>query len=148
MKKNKLLILQGIPASGKTTFAKKIVHANPETWIRVSRDDIRDMLGKYWVPKREEVVTKIEHSSIQNGLCNGYNVIVDATNLNPYTIKSLKETAFAINCINDNSVEVEFKEFTIPLRTAIFRDLKRGIFGRKVGKKVIKRFYDKTYGKK
>lgn len=35
-----LFIMMGVPGSGKTTLAKKLVEDKPNT-IRVSRDDIR-----------------------------------------------------------------------------------------------------------
>ena len=79
----KVTILQGLPASGKSTYAKKLVNANPENTIIVNRDSIREGLGKYWVPSRECLVTQIEQFMIKEALLKRYNVIIDATNLNP-----------------------------------------------------------------
>jgi predicted kinase len=162
MKEYKLLILKGIPASGKSTFAKKLCKDNPKTWIRVCRDDIRSMLGTYWVPNRENLVTELEYSSIEKGFANGYNVVVDATNLNPKTIVNLNNLAARIrknhlrklDLSNGEleqiaTIKVEYKDFEIPLNKALFRDFKRGLFGgRKVGAKVVKNFYNKYYGKR
>lgn len=44
--KIKILVLQGPPASGKSTFAKEFVKDKPD-WIIVSRDEIREGTGKY-----------------------------------------------------------------------------------------------------
>ena len=49
-----ILVLQGIPASGKSCFAKKWVEEYPEERVRFNNDDIRNMLGKYWVPGKRE----------------------------------------------------------------------------------------------
>lgn len=49
---SKLIILQGIPGSGKTTYARQFCKDH-DNYVRVNRDDIRNMLGEYWVPKRE-----------------------------------------------------------------------------------------------
>lgn len=135
---NKLLILQGIPASGKSTFAKQYVLESPLTRVIVNRDSIRSMLGKYWVPSREALVSTIEYSIIYEALNSGYEVIVDATNLNSKTIKKLEEFK--------SKASIEYKEFNTPFWVCVWRDWKRGLFGgRKVGYKVIKGFYDKYY---
>lgn len=141
----KLLVLQGLPASGKSTYAKKLCKDNPETWIRVCRDDIRNMLGTYWVPSREKLITYIEFNSVSDGLRNNYNVVLDATNLNQKHInKLIKYVKFAL----EFKLEIEYKEFKIPLWKCVYRDWKRGLFGgRKVGYKVIKNFYKKYYVK-
>ena len=79
MEKQKLILPQGIPASGKSTWSKQFVLESPLTRVRVNRDDIRNMLGKYWVPEREELVSKIENESVYHALANGYTVVIDAT---------------------------------------------------------------------
>lgn len=143
MKKIKLIILQGAPASGKSTYARRLAKNNPTTHMIVSRDSLRTGMGEYWVPNREKIITHVEYEAIYNGLKRGFSVIVDATNLNPYTQKNLKNIAAEVNeASNDVHVEVEFKHFEIPLWKAIWRDWKRGLLGgRSVGKKVVKDFY-------
>ena len=44
--KNKLLVLRGCPASGKSTMAKEFV-AGKKDWVIVSRDEIREATGTY-----------------------------------------------------------------------------------------------------
>lgn len=44
----KVIILQGIPASGKSTWAREQALARPKEVVIVNRDAIRDSLGKYW----------------------------------------------------------------------------------------------------
>ena len=51
-----LVICRGIQGSGKTSFAKQWCHEDPEHRVRSNNDDIRNMLGDYWVPSREDVV--------------------------------------------------------------------------------------------
>ena len=77
---SKLFITVGLPASGKSTYSKKWVEESPKTRVRVNRDDIRRMLGPYWIPTRESLVTLIEDSTIIYSLQSNYDVIVDATN--------------------------------------------------------------------
>lgn len=133
---NKILILQGIPASGKSTWARNFIKNNSEQWIIVNRDSIRDSLGNYWIPKRESLVTDIEIFSIRKGIEHGFNVIVDATNFNPKTVRTFQSLATEIGA------EVSFKKFETSLKVSLWRDFWRGLCGgRKVGKVVIKRFY-------
>ena len=87
----KLIILQGIPGSGKSHWARAFIKNNSKDWVIINRDFIRDMLGNYWVPSREKLVTAIEYSNISLAFGLGYNVIVDATNLNPGTVNKLKD---------------------------------------------------------
>lgn len=51
----KLILCRGIQGSGKTTWAKQWVLEDPEHRVRFNNDDIRNMLGKYWVPSRENL---------------------------------------------------------------------------------------------
>ena len=39
----KLLLLKGLPASGKTTFAKELVRKDGN-WVRVNKDDLWSVL--------------------------------------------------------------------------------------------------------
>lgn len=133
---NKLLILSGIPASGKSTFAKQWVEESPETRVIVNRDSIRRGLGVYWVPNREKLVTSIEQHSVWEALEMGYDVCLDATNLNKSFLNKWIEIADSIN------IPIEYKEFKISLEEALERDKTREF---SVGEKVIKDFYNKYY---
>lgn len=138
--------MQGVPGSGKSHWARTFIKNNSKNWVIINRDSIRDMLGNYWVPSREKLVTAIEYSNISLAFGLGYNVIVDATNLNPGTISKLKDIVKYLTEERELNITIEFKEFSIPLWKAIFRDWKRGLFGgRRVGSSVIRDFYNKYY---
>ena len=136
--KQKLILTQGIPSSGKSTWAKQYVLESPLTRVRVNRDDIRRMLGKYWVPQRETLVSDIEEQCVFQALSSGYTVVLDATNLNPKYNKEWESIANLPNVI------VEYKPFYISLEEAIKRDNNRE---ESVGKEVITNFYNKYNGK-
>lgn len=125
----KLLILQGIPGAGKTTWAREFIKNKGTEWVIVNRDSIRESLGDYWVPKRESLVTSIENYTIEISLNKGYNVIVDATNLNPSKLEDI-----GVYC----NAEIEYKKFDVSLEEAIERDKNRE---RTVGAAVINKFY-------
>jgi len=141
MKELKLIILQGVPASGKSTWAREQVTGKKDI-VLVNRDAIRDSLGDYWIPEREDLVTSIEVDSINSSLLRGYNVIVDATNLNPKTIKKWEGLVYMFNQANADKchVTIEKKFFDISLEEAISRDMKRE---RSVGREVITDFFSK-----
>lgn len=144
-KKIKLIMMAGIPGSGKSTIARKIALSNPKEYVIVSRDSLRDMCGKYWVPKREDLISDMEYDSICSALNRGYNVIVDATNLNPSVTRKLQDLIRLTNQVQEE-YEVEFEDYHViePLWKCIYRNYKRTLFGgRYVPYKVIKRFHEK-----
>lgn len=132
---SKILVLQGPPASGKSTFARKFISENKH-WVIVCRDSIRDSLGDYWVPERENLVSKIERENIISAIQMGWNVIIDATNSNPKTIAKWEALADEYNC------EIEYKDFWLPFSEALKRD-SNNTRKRPVGFKVIHDFYAK-----
>ena len=94
------------------------------------------MCGDYWVVSREPLISMYEELLIKTALQQGYNVIVDATNLNPKTIQKWKDLAKEYNC------DIQFKEFIIPYTEAIKRDKNRNLV---VGEETIRTFYRKYY---
>ena len=73
------MMLVGVAASGKSTFAKG--HDKNE-WIIVSSDSIREELyGKEEIQGDPTLVFKIVHERILFALTGGHSVIFDATNL-------------------------------------------------------------------
>lgn len=133
----KLLVLQGIPCSGKSTWAREFVSGKKD-WVIVNRDSLRSMRGDYWIPEQEDFITVLEDYAVQSALKSGLSVIVDATNLNPKTISRLEIIA------TTHSAVLETKLFKIDLKEAIRRDIIRGEKGGiSVGKKVIENFYYK-----
>lgn len=149
MKNLKVRVLVGIPASGKTTYARQFIKGKSDKWIIVNRDNIRNMLGEYWIPTREKLITDIEDDMIQEGLRHGYNIIIDATNINQKTVKRIENNIEVIKGLTGYQIEIEYLSFSISLKKAIIRDFFRGLFGgRKVGKKIIKKFYDEIQKQK
>lgn len=78
----KIILCRGIQGSGKTTFSKQWVLEDPEHRIRFSYDDIRNMLGKYWVPSREHLISDIKKDFMVSAMKFGYDIVIDNMNLN------------------------------------------------------------------
>lgn len=129
----KLKMLVGLPASGKSTEAKRLV--SEEGYKRVCKDDLRAMIndGK-WSKEKEEQIIESRDLLIIQYLDEGFNVVVDDTNLHPSHRETLAE--IADNC----DAEFEEKFFDVPLMECIERDSKRG--DKSVGAKVIMKMYN------
>ena len=130
MNKN-LLILSGLPASGKSSFAKEYIKENP-TYLIVSRDAFRYMFKDqgFCEPKIEKLITDIEIEVIKQSLLKGFSVIVDDTNLKLKTINKF------IKRLSSYSSIISFKLFDVSADECIERDSKRE---RSVGVDVIRR---------
>lgn len=132
---NKIIVLQGPPASGKSTWAKEFVQGKVD-WVIVNRDSIRESTGEYWVPSREDYISLVENNAVSAAIKSHLNVVIDATNLNPKTITKWQMLSQELDA------EIEFKMFTLPFAEALKRDTERGQNGgRAVGKKVLEQFY-------
>jgi selenocysteine-specific elongation factor len=82
-----LLILCGLPASGKTTISKNVASLLEDkhgmSTMVISSDDFRDMLSyssKGFKPERETSVKILYENAIATGLGNGFLVISDDLN--------------------------------------------------------------------
>lgn len=127
----KIIICQGIPASGKSTWAKAQCE-NP-AWVRVNKDDIRSMLFPQWNKGREYQVILAQDSMIGGFMQRHLNIVVDDTNLNPYHVNRIR------NMAAETGYEVEIKTFPIDVEVAVGRDLNRS---KSVGRAVIEKMYN------
>lgn len=132
---SKLIICRGLPASGKSTWAKQWVLEDPEHRVRINQDDIRLMLGKYWVPSREKLVQEIQFDAIVEALCREFDVVIDNTNLNKKVLDGFDRLIKTFE-----NYEIEYKDFfDTPLSVCIERDKNRDL---QVTEKVIRNFYN------
>ena len=137
IKKQRVLILKGLPASGKSTYAKELIQKEPGVWKRINKDDLRAMIdaGK-WSKDNEEFVLKMRDQMMTAALEGGFSVIIDDTNLSPKHEKRIKDVRSWMPAYRD--IEVEVKFFDVPWRDCVDRDASRP---NPVGKKVIRKMY-------
>ena len=142
MEKKKLILTRGIPGSGKSTWAKAWVAEDPEHRIRLNWDDMRNMLGPYWVPSRENINKTMLWCAINAAAyCDKpYEIVIDNMNLNPKGWKEFEEwieiynhSAHSVN--NKVQYVLEFKDFFISVDECIRRDAMRS---NPIGEKTIK----------
>lgn len=133
---SKVIILRGLPASGKTTWALNWVKEDPINRIRLNCDDIRVMFGQYWVPERERLIWDSFYSILNTVLRSGKNIVIDNTNLNPKYVKAIT-TLVAIY----PKYVCEFNDFfDVTLEELLNRDKNRE---KPVGEKTIINFAEK-----
>ena len=73
-----IILALGISGSGKTYWSKQWAEEDPEHRIRLNYDDIRCMLGKYWVPdKREQLVKDMFDYTLAQAMYMGYDIVID-----------------------------------------------------------------------
>ena len=126
-----VMLMVGLPGSGKTTAAKAIVSSNSR-WARISRDDLRDMMFDGFKRKREKDIVRSQMQLAEFLLGKGFDVIIDDTNLNPKVRNSWKEFC----CAHDATYD-EYPLRT-PLRECIENDNRRA---NGVGEDVIRRMW-------
>ena len=143
----KIILCRGIQGSGKTTWAKQWALEDPEHRVRFNNDDIRNMLGKYWVPNREGLVTDLRKTFLLNSMCYGFDIVIDNMNLNPKELEyynrvldSWNNPKGAMPDVVRLKYDLEFKDFFTPLQDCIERDSKRP---NPIGEEVIRKTYEK-----
>jgi predicted kinase len=136
----KLVITRGLPASGKTTWARAWL-AEPSgggrARVRVNRDDIRtDMFGAEGVLAwaDEELITTVQQTAVRAALAAGRDVVVDDTNLRAKYARAWADLARSM------AADFEVRDFVdVPLEELLARDAARGAAGERfVGADVIR----------
>ena len=129
MNRPSLILLVGIPGSGKTTYAKNYIEQNPNT-IHLSSDAIRkEFYGDENIQGNPGDVFSLMQKRAVEALNNGSNVLYDATNV------TRKDRAGIIG-VCPKFAKIECHIIWAPIETCIERDTKRE---RTVGKEVIDR---------
>lgn len=133
---NKVIVLRGLPASGKSTWAKDYVDRNPGT-VRVNKDDLRAMMhDSKWSKDNERVIVSMRDTIIKNALSLGCDVIVDDTNFHSSHVTNI------MNIASELRAGFEVKDFDVPLEECLKRNAERSGKAR-VPDKVIQDMYEK-----
>ena len=134
-----VVITKGLPASGKTTYAREWVAEDSENRVHVEKDEIRKDArlfrdGVYSHKRGDEaLVVKERDRLIRHALSHGKSVISSDTNLVQKHITKITSIA------REFGAEVEIKSFLdVPLATIIERDNNRED---SVGEQVIRRMF-------
>jgi predicted kinase len=92
-----LILTVGLPASGKTTFAKGVRAHSPNVCL-VSKDELRAMLhGSVFSKANERQTVAAQDAIVLQAMCDDRDCIVHDTNLNPTMVKRFISRAGDIN---------------------------------------------------
>ncbi|MFC8917817.1 AAA family ATPase [Streptomyces sp. NPDC047821] len=131
-------VMTGLPASGKTTEARRLQAESGGRMRRVNLDDLRTMLdlptGERNSHAHEQTVLAIQDAAVRAAVDDGFDVVVDNTHLTPHIPKRIKaavagEATFVVHDFTGVAVE-----------ECIRRD---GARERPVGEEIIRLLADK-----
>ena len=109
------------------------MHKANQNYVIVSRDNIRESRGEYWIPSQEDYISAIEEFQVRTAIEMELTPVIDATNLNKKTLDKWNSLAKELNAtLTIHEIEVP------PFKEALKRDNNRE---RPVGEKVLRRFY-------
>lgn len=134
----RLILLRGLPGSGKTTTALRMLEQYGDNALRVNRDDIRAMLfrDRAWEPRQENMVRAVERTIV--GLALGkYEhsvVIVDNLHLSAASIENWRTFVHEFNTMSDTELHMQVYYIDTPVEECIIRDASRP---KPVGRSVI-----------
>lgn len=138
IKNRKIILTVGCSGSGKSTWAAQTVQHNPERYVRVNRDDVRNLLfgyndttiNEYYhrvdIKQRERQVSRYIDTLIYDSLELDKVVICDNTHLKREYIVDYKKW----------NVPVELEFFDIPLELCLRNNGKRS---RRVDEGIIRK---------
>lgn len=132
---SRLILTRGLPASGKTTWARAWVNEQPSHRARVNRDDMRMMLlgqSSALTHKQENHVTAAQHAMVRALTRRGIDVVIDDTCLRDRYVRMWEDYAGR----TDSVTSFEFKDFAVPVDECVRRDAQRA---HPVGESVIRR---------
>ena len=117
--KQKIILCKGLPASGKSFWAKQYCIDNPD-FKRVNKDDVREKHGNQpWSSKLEKEYLKEERDNGLLYLSQKFNLIIDDTNFNSIHEEYWKGIA------EEKGYDFEVKFFDVDLKTCLQRNALR-----------------------
>lgn len=125
----KVIMLRGLPGSGKSTWAKQYLIDHPGS-VRVCKDDLRSMLHNgYHSKRREAFVCRVRDAIIESALDAGHDCVIDDTNFWAGHLQRIERIAHLYDAL------VEVKAFDVPVEVCVERDRQRE---NQVGDRVIR----------
>ncbi|MER5887953.1 AAA family ATPase [Streptomyces sp. NPDC001941] len=133
-------VMTGLPASGKTTAARRLQEESGGRMRRVNLDDLRGMLDVPDPERRrshahEQTVLDIQDAAVRSAVEGGFDVVVDNTHLTPHIPRRLKAAVVGLDA---RFVVHDFTD--VPLEECLRRDAARE---RPVGEEIIRILADK-----
>jgi predicted kinase len=128
-------VMQGLPASGKSTLARRLVADSGGRLRRIGLDDLRHMLDSTgretpWQRDRELSTERIQALIAREVVESGHDLVIDNTHLHPGQIEPVRAALAGLD------VTWVVHDLTgVPLLTCVARDFRRA---RPVGEQAIR----------
>ena len=121
----KIKILSGIPACGKSTWARNFITDNPDT-KRINRDDLRRMFDDSRLTDgNESFVNKAKLALVKTAIDFDKDMVIDDTHCyKDYLIWFINEIRTYANGLN-KPITIEIVDFDVDVDVCIDRDGKR-----------------------
>lgn len=133
---NKIVLLSGIPASGKTTLAQKLVDKG---YVCLNADSIREELwGDAAEQKEKEKVFAIFFQRLEKALTRGWDIVIDNTNINRNHRHPIIERAR-----NAGYTDIQIWILDTPLEICLKRNLERA---RQVPEEIVINMHSSLHG--
>lgn len=130
-----LHVTRGLPASGKTEWAKQWVAEDPDHRVRVNREALRLMMddGRYIPKVTEQRIVATRNAAILAMLHRGFDVVSDDSNITHRIVRDLARVAHKVGA------GWEIHDFThVPLEECLRRDAERD---EPVGEETIRKLH-------
>jgi predicted kinase len=137
-----LVLTRGLPASGKTMWARWWVAQDLNHRARINRDDLRLLMhdGASYQWPQEQAVTHASHAAVKALLSAGISVVVDDMNLRARYVRTWREIAA------DHGATVQILDLDVDVEECVRRDNHRNFDGeRSVGEQFIRETAAKFY---
>lgn len=123
---NEIIMMKGLPASGKSTFAREFVKGKKD-WVRVNNDELGNMLfGELFAEGQSGKIDSMRKLIIETSVEKGLNVLVDNTNLHPKHEEYLTALIEQTNATGKKIYKLTIKDFTdVPLSECLKRNRNR-----------------------
>jgi len=133
----KVIIMKGLPGSGKSTYARKLLNEFPNAYKRINRDELRAMFDDGKVSRgNEKFVKQVRDLLIMKALESGKHVIVDDLNLSPKNENRIQQLVNEYKSKSGEEVKIEIHEMETSMLESMRRDAQRE---KPVGKNVIRK---------
>ncbi|RFS14646.1 AAA family ATPase [Emticicia sp. C21] len=134
-----VLILRGLPASGKSTFARNLIEDKRRMWKRLNKDELRAMLdNSHHTTHNEKFVERVRDMMLVEALKAGHHVVIDDTNLSDRPVERIAQVVEQYRKDTGEEVRIEVKDMMTSLEESLARDEVRE---NKVGREVIMKMY-------
>lgn len=143
--KRQIILLQGPPRSGKTTWAiqhkiyfgvfTNVIHTEDLGWESSDKSYIIHTLDSILDTERDMIIELLSYSDQK------WDIIVDAYNVNPQRVQAFDQLA------QELGAELVIKQFYVPYAESLKRNKERGIthIEKYIPQGVIAKFYDTYY---